>query len=56
MSTSSHSSGDARSRYAAASPALPVPPQARRVIEVLKRMDEPNSALTGQILTGQDPF
>lgn len=36
MSTSSHSSGDARSRYAAASPALPVPPQARRVIEVLE--------------------
>lgn len=36
MSTSSHSSGDARSRYAATSPALPVPPQARRVIEVLE--------------------
>lgn len=36
MSTSSHSSGDTRSRYAAASPALPVPPQARRVIEVLE--------------------
>lgn len=36
MSTSSHSSGDAGSRYAAASPALPVPPQARRVIEVLE--------------------
>lgn len=36
MSTSSHSSGDARSRYAAASPALPAPPQARRVIEVLE--------------------
>lgn len=36
MSTSSHSSGDARSRYAAASPALPVPPQARRVIEMLE--------------------
>lgn len=36
MSTSSHSSGDARSRYAAASPDLPVPPQARRVIEVLE--------------------
>lgn len=36
MSTSSHSSGDAHSRYAATSPALPVPPQARRVIEVLE--------------------
>ena len=36
MSTSSHSSGDARSRYAPAPPALPVPPQARRVIEVLE--------------------
>ncbi len=36
MSTSSHSSGDTRSRYAVASPALPVPPQARRVIEVLE--------------------
>ncbi len=36
MSTSSHSSGDARSRYAATSLALPVPPQARRVIEVLE--------------------
>lgn len=36
MSTSSHSSDDTRSRYAAASPALPVPPQARRVIEVLE--------------------
>lgn len=36
MSTSSHSSGDARSRYAATSPALPVPSQARRVIEVLE--------------------
>lgn len=36
MSTSSHSSCDTRSRYAAASPALPVPPQARRVIEVLE--------------------
>lgn len=36
MSTSSHSSGDARSRYAATSPALSVPPQARRVIEVLE--------------------
>lgn len=36
MSTSSHSSGDARPRYTAASPALPVPPQARRVIEVLE--------------------
>lgn len=36
MSTSSHSSGDTRSRYAAASPTLPVPPQARRVIEVLE--------------------
>lgn len=36
MSTSSHSSGDVRSRYAPASPALPVPPQARRVIEVLE--------------------
>ena len=36
MSTSSHSSGDTRSRYAATSPALPVPPQARRVIEVLE--------------------
>lgn len=36
MSTSSHSSGDARCRYAATSPALPVPPQARRVIEVLE--------------------
>lgn len=36
MSTSSHSSGDTRSRYAAASPALPVPPQAHRVIEVLE--------------------
>ena len=31
-----HSSGDARPRYTAASPALPVPPQARRVIEVLE--------------------
>lgn len=36
MSTSSHSSGDTRSRYAATSLALPVPPQARRVIEVLE--------------------
>lgn len=36
MSTSSHSSGDARSRYAATSLALSVPPQARRVIEVLE--------------------